>query len=232
MSGYRTSTKNGHEKTYYVDDDGNKTLVYEKDKDGAYTIHDESDPKAQEIMQAQAMAEQSEIADLQRVEQIKVAPKRAPGEPILVILYDIELDPNLAEAQHSDHAIYQEVVQHFQNDDVIHLVSGGNSTVREIQQMSKMMAGESTKAAPPSDVDVMSRAYLKEVYGLRDGKPASAMYVVFEAKVICNYLPTEFTVTEEGNLFRNGEVAQRFAEKIKAVIKNDIGPTLPADRSL
>ena len=123
-------------------------------------------------------------------------------------------------------------MQHFENDDVIRLVSGGNSTVREIQQMTKLMAGESTKAAPPSDVDVMSRAYLKEVYGLRDGKPASAMYVVFEAKVICNYLPIEFTVTEEGNLFRNGEVAQRFAEKIKAVIKNDIGPTLPEDRSL
>lgn len=232
MSGYRTTTKNGHEKTYYVDDDGNKTLVYEKDKDGRITIHDESDPKAQEIMRAQAAAEQSEIADLERIEQIKAAPKRAQGEPILVIFYDIELDPKLAEAQHSDHAIYKEVVQHFEDDDVIRLVSGGNSTAREIQQMTKLMAGESTKAAPPSDVDVVSRAYLKEVYGLRDGKPASAMYVVFEARVACNYLPAEFTVSEEGNLFRNGDVARRFAEKIKDVIKNDIGPTLPADRSL
>jgi len=232
MSGYRTSTKNGHEKVYYVDDDGNKNLVYEKDKDGTYTIHDESDPKAQEIMKAQAAAESSEIADLQRIEHIKTAPKRALGEPILVILYDIELEPNLAEAQHTDHAIYQEMAQHFQDDDVIRLVSGGNSTVREIQQMTKLMAGESTKTAPPSDVDVVSRAYLKEVYGLRDGKPASAMYVVFEARVTCNYLPAEFTVTEEGSLFRNGEVARLFAEKIKDVIKNDIGPTLPADRSL
>jgi len=232
MSGYRTSTKNGHEKVYYVDDDGNKNLVYEKAKDGTYTIHDESDPKAQEIMQAQAAAESSEIADLERIEQIKTAPKRAPGEPILVILYDIELDPKLAEAQHADHAVYQEVAQHFQNDDVIRLVSGGSSTVREIQQMTKMMAGESTKTAPPSDVDVVSRAYLKEVYGLRDGKPASAWYVVFEARVSSNYLPAELTVTEEGNMFRNGEVARLFAEKIKDAIKNEIGPTLPADRSL
>ena len=232
MSGYRTSTKNGHEKVYYVDDDGNKTLVYETAKDGTVTIHDESDPRAQQVMQAQAAAESSEIADLERIEHIKTAPRRAPGEPIFIILYDIELDPKLAEAQHSDHAIYQEVAQHFQNDDVIRLVSGNTSASREIQQMTKRMAGESTRTAPPSDVDVVSRAYLKEVYGLRDGKPASAWYVAFEARITCNYLPAELTVTEEGNMFRNGEVARLFAEKIKDAIKNEIGPTLPADRSL
>jgi len=232
MSGYRTSTRNGHEKVYRVDEDGNKTLVYETAKDGTVTIHDESDPRAQQVMQAQAAAERSEIADLERVERIKTAPKRRPGEPILVIFYDIELDPKLAEAEHSDHAIYEEVTQHFQNDDVIRLVSGNSSTSREIQQVAKLMSGKSTKTAPPSDVDVVSRAYLKEVYGLRDGKPASAWYVAFEARITCNYLPAEFTVTEEGNMFRNDEVARLFAEKIKAVIKNEIGPTLPADRSL
>lgn len=232
MSGYRTSTRNGHEKVYFVDDDGNKTLVYETAKDGTVTIHDESDPKAQQVMQAQAAQEKSELADLDRVERIKTAPKRTPGEQIRVIFYDIELGPKLAEAEHSDHAIYQEVAQHFQNDPVIQLVSGNSSTSREIQQMTRAMSGKSTKTAPPSDVDVVSRAYLKEVYGLRDGKPASAWHVAFEARITCNYLPAELTVTEEGNMFRNGEVARLFAEKIMDAIKNEIGPTLPADRSL
>jgi len=232
MSGYRVSTRNGHEKVYRVDEDGSKTLVYETDKDGRVTIHDESDPRAQQVMQAQAAAERSEIADIERIERIETAPKRNPGEPILVVLYDIELDPKLAEAEHSDHAIYQEVAQHFQNDDIIRLVSGKTSTSQQIQQVTKLMAGKSTKAAPPSDVDVVSRAYLKEVYGLRDGKPASAVYVAFEAKIICNYIPIELTVTEEGSMFRNAEVARLFAGKIKAAIKSEIGPTLPADRSL
>jgi len=233
MSGYRISTKNGHEKVYRVDDDGAKTLVYETDKDGTVTIHDETDPRAQEVMKAQAAREQSEIADLMRLEEIKKAPKRAAGEPILVILYDIELGPKLAEAEHKDHAVYEEVAKHFRNDNVIRLVSGDNSTARQIQQMTKMMSGQSTKTAPPSDVDVVSRAYLKEVYGLdKKGKPASAVYVAFEATITSNYLPAEFTVSEEGNMFRNAEVARLFAEKIKTVIKNDIAPTLPADRSL
>jgi hypothetical protein len=232
MSGYRTSTKNGHEKVYYVDEDGNKKLVYETAKDGTVTIHDESDPRAQQVMQAQAAAEKSEIADLERIKLIETAPRRAFDDPIRVILYDIELGPKLAEVEHSDHAIYREVAQHFEKDEVIRLVSGNNSTSREIQQMTRLMAGESTKTAPPSDVDVVSRAYLKEVYGLRDGKPASAWYVAFEARITCNYLPAEITVTEEGNMFRNAEVSRLFAEKIKNVIKNEIGPTLPADRSL
>ena len=61
----------------------------------------------------------------------------------------------------------------------------------------------------------MSRAYLKEVYGIRGGKAASAVYVAFEATITCNYMPIELTVTEEGNMFRNAEVARLFAEKIK-----------------
>ncbi len=231
-AGYRTSTTNGHEKVYRVDEDGNKTLVYETAKDGTVTIHDESDPKAQQVMQAQAALEKSELANLERLERIETAPKRKPGEPIRVILYDIELEPKLAEAQHSDDAIYKEVAQHFHNDDIIRLVSGNNSTSREIQQMTKLMSGQSTRTAPPSDVDVVSKAFLKEVYGIRDGKAASAWYVVFEARITCNYLPAEITVTEEGNLFQNGEVARIFAEKIKRIIKKEIGPTIPADRSL
>ena len=232
MSGYRTSTTNGHEKVYYVDDEGNKTLVYEKAKDGTITIHDESDPKAQEIMKAQELQEQSEIADLQRVELIETAEKRAANDPIRVILYDIELGPNLAKAESGDHAVYKEVAQHFENDPIIRLVSGQSSTSRELQQMSRLMKGESTRQAPPSDVDVYSRAYLKEVYGLRDGKAASAVYVVFEAQVVSNYMPIELTVSEEGNMFRNAEVARLFAEKIKRAIIGEIGPTIPADRSL
>ena len=55
--------------------------------------------------------------------------------------------------------------------------------------------------------------------------------VVFEATITSNFLPAEYTVTEIGNVLRNVEVAKQFAERIKRVIKDKIGPTIPADRS-
>jgi hypothetical protein len=234
MAGYRTTTKNGHESVYRVDEDGTKTLVYEKDKDGTLTIHDETDPRAQRMMEAQAAMEQSQAADAARIERIKAAPKRPSGEPIYVALYDIELGPKLKEAQHSDGAVMAEVVKNFESDDVINLVSASELKSRQWVEMAKMSQGKSSKEAPPADVNVVSKAYLKEVYGISKstGKPASAWYVVFEAVVSCNYLPAEYTVTDEGNMFQNAQVTKRFVDKVKTVIKTNIGPTLPADRSL
>lgn len=234
MAGYRTTTKNGHESVYRVDEDGTKTLVYEKAKDGTVTIHDETDPKAQQIMEAQVAMEESKAADLARIERIKAAPKREWGEPIFVALYDVELGPKLKEAQHSEAAVYAEVAKNFESDDVIQLVSASDLKNRQFVEMAKMYQGKSSKEAPPADVNVVSKAYLKEVYGLSKstGKPASAWYVVFEAVVSCNYLPASYTITEEGNMFQNAEITRRFAEKVKTVIKTNIGPTLPADRSL
>ena len=55
---------------------------------------------------------------------------------------------------------------------------------------------------------------------------------MYEATITSNYWPAEYTVTEEGNIFRNAEVTTRLAEQIKSVIKDKIGPTIPADREL
>lgn len=234
MAGYRSTTKNGHETVYKVDDDGNKTLIYEIDPDGAVTIHDETDPRAQQLMKAEAARERAEAADVERIELIKAAPKRAQGEAILVAIHSVELGPKLKEAQHSQGAVTAEVLKNFESDKVIQLVSVGDTNSQKWTQIAKMYSGQSANQAPESDVTVVTKARLKEVFGVSksSGKPASAWYIVYEATVRCNYLPNEYAVTEEGNMFRNVEVTKRFTDKIKAVIKNDIGPTLPADRSL
>lgn len=233
-AGYRTSTRNGHESVYRVDEEGNKTLVYEVAKDGTVTIHDETDPRAQQVASAIANVERSQAADAERIESIRAATKREPGAPIRVALHDVALGPKLKEAQHADGAVTAEVLKNFESDEIIHLVSASEVKNREFVELANKYRGESSKKAPPSDVDVVSTARLKEVFGINKstGKPASAWYVVFEATISCNYLPAEYTVTEEGNLFQNTEVTKRFANRIKAVIKNDIGPTLPVDRSL
>lgn len=232
--GYSSSSRNGHEKVYRHNEDGTKTLVYEVAKDGTLTIHDETDPRAQQMQDAEHRAEMSHQADLDRIERIKAAPKREPGAPVFVALYETELDPKLKEAQHSDGAVFDEVQKNFQNDDVIRLVGGGDMQSNQWSQMAKALKGESSKSAPAADVEVRSRGYLKEKAGInkQTGELGTMWVVVFEATVTSNYLPVTQTVTEEGNIFRNQEVTRRFADKIKQVIKSDIAPTLPADRSL
>jgi len=232
--GYRTSTRNGHEKVYRVEEDGSKTLVYEVAKDGTVTIHDETDPRSQQMQEAQRLQEMSLAADLERIERIKVAPKREPGAPIFIALYETELDAELEEVQHSDGAVFEEVQKHFINDNVIRLVSNSQMKASEWSQMAKALKGESTKSAPVADIEVWTTAHLEKKYGIskQTGKPGSMVVVVFEATISSNYLPDTHTITEEGNVFRNGEVARRLSEKIKYIIKNAIGPTLPADRDL
>ena len=62
-AGYRTTVKNGHESVYYVDENGNKKLVYEIAEDGTVTIHDENDPKAQALMARQERMEQAQALE-------------------------------------------------------------------------------------------------------------------------------------------------------------------------
>jgi hypothetical protein len=233
-AGYRTTVKNGHETVYYVDEDGNKRIVYEIAKDGTVTIHDESDPKAQALMAQQERKEQAEALEAERIERIQQAPKRKPEDPIFVALHSVELDDQLKQAQHSDGAVDREIRGRFDKDPVIRLVGMDAMKQSDWKQLGKALSGRSVNEAPAADVDVISRGYLKEIYGFdkNTGKPASMVAVVFEATIKCNYIPEEYTVTEEGNVLLNNQVSDRFVEKIKAVIKNQIGPTIPADRSL
>jgi hypothetical protein len=233
-AGYRTTVKNGHETVYYVDEDGNKRLVYEIAKDGTVTIHDETDPKAQAIIAQQERMEQAKVLEAERIERIEQAPKRNSNDPIFVALHDVELDDQLKQAQHSEGAVDKQIRGQFDKDPVIRLIGMDSMKKNEWAQLGKALSGRSSNEGPAADVDVVSRGYLKEVYGFdkKTGKPASMVAVVFEATITSNYLPAEFTVTEEGNVLLNAQVSSRFVEKIKAVIKNQIGPTIPADRSL
>jgi hypothetical protein len=233
-AGYRTTVKNGHETVYYVDENGNKRLVYEVAKDGTVTIHDETDPKAQAMMARQQQRDKAQLLEEERVERIIKAPKRSAKDPIFVALHDVELDEKLEKAQHSDGAVNQQIRGEFDKDPVIRLIGMDSMKQNDWEKLGKALGGRSANEGPPADVDVVSRGYLKEVYGFdkKTGKPASRIAVVFEAKITCNYIPAEYTVTEEGNVLLNQQVTSRFADKIKSVIKDQIGPTIPADRSL
>ena len=233
-AGYRTSVRNGHETVYHVDDQGNKHLVYEVSKSGEVTIHDETDPRAQDMIKAQELAERAEIAELERIERIKTAPKRPSDDPIRVVFYEMELDDNLRDAQHSEGAISEMYIEEFANDPIVQPVRRNSGSSAELTEFAKLLSGKSITEAPASDVEVVSRGYIKETAGINrsTGKIGKMVVVVFEATITCNYIPTEITVTEEGNILRNAQVMSAFAKKIRHAITAQIGPTIPADRNL
>lgn len=231
-AGYRTTVKNGHEKVFRVDEEGNKTLVYEVTKEGALKVHDKSDPRAQRAVEEQERREQMQLAKVERIERIRRAPKRKPSDPIYVMLVETKLDRALTDTEKSKGAVFDEIRKGFKNDPVIELVH--NVQKSELSALGKMLSGQHPDTSPPADVTVISKGYIKEVVGInkKTGKPGKMAAVVFEATIKSNYLPAEYTVSEQGNIFRNVEVTKRFTDKIKKIIKKDIGPTVPADRKL
>ncbi len=232
-AGYHVSTVNGVKTVSRTDEQGNRTLVYEVDKDGNTTVYDEQDPMYQKHRARQHMTEQTRQAAANRSERITQAPKRNTNDPIYVALSPPTLDKKLKQAEHTEGAISQQMRKEFESDRVIRLVSAQENKRNELAQIRKALAGTKPFRKPMADVDVAPRAYMKEVYGINrtTGKAAKMIAVVFEATITSNYLPAEYKVTESGNVLRNVEVTKRFVDQIKRVIKEKIGPTIPADRS-
>jgi len=228
--GYQTTRVNGAEKVYRIDDQGKKQLVYEVDREGNTVVHDASDP-----MYKQRQAEQERQQNLlalkaQRDERMKRAPKRRAGDPIYVNLHTVELDDTLKKAQHSKDAVDKQVRAAFKSDKVIHLVSKKDLKRQEWAEAARALSGQNPYDAGVADVEVVTRAYIEEVYGInkKTGKPAKMPAVVFEATITSNYPPATYTVRESGHILRNTEVTQRFADHVRAVILQKIGPGLPA----
>ena len=231
--GYSTSTINGVKKVYYTNEQGDRALVYEVDRDGNTTVHDENDPMYQQHLARQQMAERARQAAVERHERIKLAAKRKNHDPIYVALHPTTLDEQLKQVERRHGAVFDQVRDEFTSDQVIKLVSKRQLERKELSQLGMALGGMYPSRRPVADVEVVSRAYLKEVLGIHreTGKPGKMVAVVFEATITSNFLPAEYTVTEIGNVLRNVEVAKQFAERIKRVIKDKIGPTIPADRS-
>jgi hypothetical protein len=113
-------------------------------------------------------------------------------------------------------------------------VSKGTELTQAFMLLTGKAQTKAPSAGPAADVEVVTRAYVEEKagYNKKTKKLGTFAALVYEATIKSNYLPAEYTVTEEGNVFRNGEVTKRLADQIKSVIKHKIGPTIPADRKL
>jgi hypothetical protein len=230
--GYQTSRVNGSEKVYRIDEQGNKVLVYEVDRDGNTTVHKADDPTYQRHQAAQQHAERAKQMQAARVEHIRQASKRQHDDPIFVALHPIELDKNLKKSEHSKGAVDKQFRDEFKSDKVIRFVDNKDRKRNEWVEINQVAAGINPSREPLADVEVISRAYLKEMRGIdkKTGKPGKMPAIVFEATIKSSHLPQKYTVKEYGNMFRNVEVTRRFASQIKHIIKDQIGPSIPAPR--
>lgn len=231
---YNTKTVNGHRTVTRVDEDGSKTVVYEVTREGNTVVRDEKDPMAQQYLAEKKREELAVVEEEARQERIRNARKRYPSDPIYVAVLPIELGPDLASAQHSDDAVYQQILQEFKDDPVIRLVTREDIRRSEWTRIGKALTGTDPKVAPAADVTVRSTGDLKEVVGIsrKTGKPAKGVQIILEAQISSNFLSAEYSVQETGNVFDNVEMTRRFAAQIKRIIKTRIGPDIPVDRSL
>jgi len=230
---YSKSTMNGTERMYRYDEGGKKVLVYEVDPAGKMTVLDPNDKQVKQRQAQQRLGEQVQQANADRLEKIKQAPKRRASDPIYVNFRPMELDAKLSQVEKPKGAFFEQIKKEFANDPVIKLVGKDKMRTGELVQALGTLRGQSSQRAPSADVEVAFKGHMKEVYGLTaKGKPGSAMALVIEATITSNYLPATVKLEETGNIFQNMELTKRLGEKVKKAIKEQIGPTIPADRAI
>ena len=137
--GYHTTKVNGNEKVYRINEQGNKQLVYEVDRDGNTTVHDANDPMVKQHQAAQQRQQDLQALKVQRMERLKQAPKRRHGDPIYVNLHSVKLGDKLKKAQHSKDAVDKQVRAAFESDKVIRLVSSGLKSAKRWRDRILMM---------------------------------------------------------------------------------------------
>jgi len=230
--GHHQYASDGTNRVYRVEGDGTKTLIYEIDADGNATLPVETDPMAQQAIEALEREAWFERVEAQRIEQIQNATKRRPGDRIYVELTDIESRDQLELA--SLEAMGTRFRSQIEEDDAITLVRDDDLMKRDRLRMANAMAGLSPNRAPVADVTITPRAYVEERVGMdeRTGEARAFDIVVIEATITSNFLPAEYTVREQGTVFADTELSRRLAARVIEVIHQSIGPTLPTDRNL
>jgi hypothetical protein len=220
MAHYSSTRVGGEETLYHVDEKGNKSKVYTTHKDGSVEIHDPNDPKAQELIaqreirkRLQEKAAQRERrrlkAQQERDARIQAARKRNPATTIYVRIHETELGPKFKKAERPKGVVSRTIAEKI---DAHRLIRSVNRN---------------------ADVEVYTKAYFKELTGLKKGtlKPVRMVAFVLEATVRSNYLSKDvYTIEEKDNFIFNERVVKRAVEQINNVITRKIGRNIPADR--
>lgn len=204
------------------------TTTTVKDKDG--NILSTDDPGAQ--AKADAAKQESE----ERRAALASAPKRGAGDPIQVAIFQTVVSEDLRKATTKE-GVFPYLRREFDNDLVIQPLD--QNRVDRYAKDHDFRTGQYTSFTSldrgteflPADVYVESFAKLEEKVGINrtTNKLGSAPFLVYTARITSEYGGAPLDVTEEGFILANVEVTRRFADKIKAAIREQLGPTIPLE---
>lgn len=170
------------------------------------------DSVAKQQLDAQTKSQQTQTYEAEQSNLLNAKPLRGPQDPIYVNLASTVLDKKMQEAEKPKGAVAQHIRKELSSDPVIQLVPGNK------------------KAASIIDVTVAPKVSLMEMKGVhrKTGKPGKMTAVVMEATITSQSPPAIYTVYESGHVLQNEEVSKRFAQQIRQVILEKVGPQIPA----
>ncbi|OQW59701.1 MAG: hypothetical protein BVN28_10205 [Nitrospira sp. ST-bin4] len=170
------------------------------------------DSVAKQQLDAQTKSQQTQAYEAEQSNLLNAKPLRGPQDPIYVNLASTVLDKKMQEAEKPKGAVAQHIRKELSSDPVIQLVPGNK------------------KAASIIDVTVAPKVSLMEMKGVhrKTGKPGKMTAVVMEATITSQSPPAIYTVYESGHVLQNEEVSKRFAQQIRQVILEKVGPQIPA----
>ena len=239
-----TTVKDGKKITTKVKTDNKgvtTTTVTTKDKDGTVTTTTTVADKDGNIIstddpEALAKAEQAKQQRQEKQAALASAPKRGPSDPIQVALFQTVVSEDLRKATTKD-GVFSYLRKEFDNDPVIKALD--QAQVDRYAKDYDFRTGRYTSFSSfdhgpqflPADVYIESFAKIEQKVGISraTNKPASAAFLVYTAKITSEFGDKPVEVTEEGFILANVEVTRKFAEKIKAAIRDQIGPNIPQE---
>jgi hypothetical protein len=226
---YVNSSVNGVQQTYRYDEGGKKVLVYETDRTGKLTVHDPNDKRAQQMMSWQKGQQTAEAEKAGRMEKIKQAPKRKPADPIFVHVKPIDYSAvTLTDKERKD--VHDNIKKYLADDKIIRFTfeEKPDEGKRSVKHALKDVRGKGENA----DVDVSIEITYEAGIGGRRGKLVEIKNLGLNATINSRWLGDTHKASAGCSLVDLSYGMKNFQERVKKVIVNDIGPTIPADRSL
>ena len=160
-----------------------------------------------------------EIAGVPLSQAADAGPKRRPEDPIYVNLARTVLDSKMCQAEKPKGAVGQHIRNEFASDPIIQLLPDPKNKIGRKASQSVLHS---------ADIVVASKVYLKEGQGVGGEKLGKTSTVVFEATITSQSPPTSYLVVESGPVLQHMAVSKRFANQIRDIIVEKIGPEIPA----
>ncbi len=186
-----------------------------------------SPEEAKRMEEKEAKKEEQRAANLK---EINKAEKRKSNEPIIVALFETDVAENLK--TNTKGRLFPQLRKEFEKDAIIRLVDQKivNNAAKQTKRKRRGRLGSTARPKVAADISVFTTASVKEVVGRSKstGKLGKMAALVYTATISSHYFADDtYTVKETGNIFNNVKVTRKFANKIKVIIKNKIGPNIP-----